>query len=69
MVGGPTLIASLLDAGLLDELRLLVHPIVIGAGQSISELLDSPQRLEVLPGAERAAGERVTLTYRLPRAA
>jgi dihydrofolate reductase len=69
VVGGPTLIASLLDAGLLDELRLLVHPIVIGAGQSISELLDSPQPLEVLPGAERAAGERVTLTYRLPRAA
>ncbi len=69
VVGGPTLIASLLDAGLLDELRLLVHPIVIGAGQSISELLDSPQRLEVLPAAERAAGERVTLTYRLPRAA
>ena len=69
VVGGPTLIAGLLDAGLLDELRLLVHPIIIGVGQSISELLDSPQRLELLTETERAADGRVTLTYRLPRAA
>lgn len=69
VVGGPTLITSLLDAGLLDELRLLVHPIVIGAGQSISELLNSSQRLELVPATERAAGERVTFTYRPSRAA
>jgi dihydrofolate reductase len=69
VVGGPTLIRSLLDAGLLDELRLLVHPIVIGAGQSIGELLNSPQRLELVPATERAAGERVMFAYRPPLAA
>lgn len=66
VVGGPTLITSLLDAGLLDELRLLVHPIVIGAGQSISNVLSSPQRLELSGATDQGAGERVALTYRLP---
>jgi dihydrofolate reductase len=69
VVGGPTLITSLLDASLLDELRLLVHPIVIGAGQSISEVLSSPQRLELVQATELDAGERVTLTYHRPRVA
>jgi riboflavin biosynthesis pyrimidine reductase len=63
VVGGPTLITSLLDAGLLDELRLIVHPIVVGAGRGITEALDSPQRLELV-AAEPAAGGRVTLEYR-----
>ena len=67
VVGGPTLITSLLDAGLLDELRLLVHPIVIGAGQSVSEIIGSPQRLELIGATEPRTSERVTLTYRLPR--
>ena len=67
VVGGPTLVASLLDAGLLDELRLIVHPILVGAGRSITEVLGSPQPLELV-AAEPAAGGRVTLAYRLPGA-
>jgi dihydrofolate reductase len=31
-VGGPTLAGSLLAAGLIDEVRLYVHPVVLGAG-------------------------------------
>ena len=65
VVGGPTLITSLLDADLLDELRLIVHPILIGTGQGITGVLSSPHRLELV-ATEPAAGERVTLTYRLP---
>ena len=67
VVGGPTLITSLLDADLLDELRLIVHPILIGVGQGITGVLNSPQRLELV-ATEPAAGGRVTLTYRRPRA-
>src|SRR6478735_4238878 len=67
VVGGPTLIASLLDAGLLDELRLIVHPILVGAGRSITGVLRSPQHLELV-ATESAAGGRVTLTYRMPGA-
>jgi dihydrofolate reductase len=32
VVGSATLVRSLLDAGLLDELSLLVHPVVVGSG-------------------------------------
>jgi dihydrofolate reductase len=66
VVGGPTLITSLLGAGLLNELRLIVHPVLVGAGQSITGVLGSPQHLELVT-AEPAAGGRVTLAYRLPR--
>jgi dihydrofolate reductase len=65
VVGGPTLITSLLDAGLLDELRLIVHPVLVGAGQGITGVLDGAQRLELV-AAEPAVGGRVTLSYRLP---
>ena len=34
-VGSATLVRSLLREGLLDELRLLVHPIVVGGGQKL----------------------------------
>ena len=35
--GSPTLVRSLLREGLLDELRLLVHPLVVGGGTSLFE--------------------------------
>jgi riboflavin biosynthesis pyrimidine reductase len=66
VVGGPTLITSLLGAGLLDELRLIVHPLLIGKGQGITGILDGPQRLEPV-AAEPAAGGRLVLTYRPSR--
>ncbi len=66
VVGGPTLITSLLDAGLLDELRLIVSPVLVGAGQSITGVLNSRHRLELVT-TEPAAGDRVRLTYRLPQ--
>src|SRR6478752_616488 len=65
VVGGPTLITSLLDAGLLDQLRLIVHPVLVGAGPSITGVLRSTQR-PALVKSEPATGGRVRLTYRLP---
>src|SRR5215211_3636807 len=35
--GSPTLVQSLLQDGLLDELRLMVHPIVVGSGKRLFE--------------------------------
>src|SRR5215212_5180580 len=35
--GSPTLVRSLLQYGLLDELRLMVHPIVVGSGKRLFE--------------------------------
>ena len=64
VVGGPTLITALLDAGLLDELRLIVHPVLVGTGQSITGALTRRQHVQLV-AAEPFAGGRVTLTYRV----
>lgn len=37
IIGSSTLVRSLLRDGLLDELRLLVHPIVVGSGKRLFE--------------------------------
>ena len=34
-VGGATLVSSLMNAGLIDELRLVVHPVVLGGGKAM----------------------------------
>ena len=38
VIGSPTLVRSLLRDGLLDELGLLVHPLVLGSGCGSSDL-------------------------------
>jgi riboflavin biosynthesis pyrimidine reductase len=63
VAGGPTTVTNLIDAGLLDELRLIVHPVLVGPARGIIELLRSPQRLEFV-AAEPAPGGRLNLTYR-----
>jgi dihydrofolate reductase len=35
--GSPTLVRSLLGEGLLDELRLMVHPVVVGGEKRLFE--------------------------------
>jgi dihydrofolate reductase len=62
VVGGPGLVASLINEGLLDELRLIVHPVLAGAGTPFY----SGQRdaLELVAAQPTASG-RVQLTYRL----
>jgi len=41
-VGGPTLAGSLLRAGLIDEFRLFVNPVVLGTGLAFFPTLDRP---------------------------
>ena len=65
IVGGPTLVANLLEADLLDELRLILHPILTGgAGQGITGDLAHRQNLELV-GAEPSANGHLNLTYRV----
>jgi dihydrofolate reductase len=47
-VGGPTLAGSLLRLGLVDELRPVVHPVVLGAGKPFLPPLDTPLPLRLL---------------------
>ena len=64
VVGGPGLVTSLIRAGLLDELRLIVHPVAVGSGIALLEGIAERQALELLRTEPGAAG-RVNLTYRL----
>jgi dihydrofolate reductase len=47
-VGGPTLAGSLLRAGLVDEIRTYVHPVVLGGGLPFFPPLDAPLRARLL---------------------
>jgi dihydrofolate reductase len=64
VVGGPGLVASLINAGLLDEVRLIVHPVVTGGGTAVFGGIAAPETLELM-SAEPTASGRVNLTYRL----
>jgi dihydrofolate reductase len=46
-VGGPTLAASFIRRGLVDEYHLVVHPVVLGSGTPFFPALDSPIRLRL----------------------
>ena len=61
--GSAALVRSLLDVGLVDELRLLVHPLVVGAGARLFENGTPPVSLE-LAAAEAFSSGVVDLTYR-----
>lgn len=61
--GSSSLLRSLLAAGLVDELRLLVHPIVLGAGDRLFDA--SGQRLDMTLADSHAYDNGVvSLTYR-----
>jgi dihydrofolate reductase len=47
-VGGPTLAAEFIKRNLVDEYRLVVHPVVLGAGRPYFPPLDEPIRLRLL---------------------
>jgi dihydrofolate reductase len=47
-VGGPTLASSLMRAGLIDEFRLLLHPVILGAGTPFFAALDERIPLRLL---------------------
>lgn len=47
ILGSPQLVGNLLEAGLLDELRLMVNPILLGGGGHLSGALSRPTRLRL----------------------
>jgi dihydrofolate reductase len=63
VVGGPKLMTSLLHEGVLDELRLIVHPVAVRSGTALFESITERQQFELVAAEPRAAG-CVVLTYR-----
>jgi dihydrofolate reductase len=62
-IGGATLISGLMNLGLIDELRLTMHPIVLGAGKPLFKDVSERHALELVEAAPREGGT-VGLTYR-----
>jgi dihydrofolate reductase len=66
VVGGPGLVATLMGAGLLDELRLIVQPVILGGGTPLFGGVSQRQSLDLVAAAPGAGG-RVDLTYSVLR--
>ena len=63
MSGSATLVRSLLERGVLDELRLLVHPLVVGEGAKLFPGGSPPVKLELAASNAFSTGV-LDLTYR-----
>jgi dihydrofolate reductase len=59
-VAGPTLAAAFIRRGLVDEYRMVVHPVILGAGTPYLPPLDEPIRLRLTETRTFASG----VTYR-----
>jgi dihydrofolate reductase len=64
ILGSGALVRSLLREGLLDELRLMVHPIVLGGGKRLFDGGDDRKPLELLDSRKFGTGV-LFITYRL----
>jgi dihydrofolate reductase len=63
IVGSGTLVRSLLRDGLLDELGLMVHPIVLGSGKRLFEEGGDQMALDLVDSKTFSTGV-LNLTYR-----
>jgi dihydrofolate reductase len=63
VVGGATLVATLLNENLIDELRLIIHPVVLGKGQGLFSDVTGRLLLDLVQARANESG-RVIVTYR-----
>ena len=63
VLGSAVLTMSLLEEGLLDELRIMVNPVLVGSGRSVASSLRRQIGLQ-LSGRQEFGNGNVLLTYR-----
>ena len=63
VAGSPTLVYSLLQHDLLDELTLMIHPVVVGSGKRLCKDGGDLKRLQLVASKTTASGVAL-LTYR-----
>jgi dihydrofolate reductase len=63
LVGSPTLSAALERLGLIDEYRLVVHPVFAGHGPTLFQGLEPSRRLELV-STKRLKSGQVAMHYR-----
>jgi dihydrofolate reductase len=62
VAGSGTLVRALLDHGLVDELRLIVFPVILGSGRRLFEAGDEPITLKLASSQALGSGSMI-LTY------
>ena len=62
VVGGARTVRSFINAGLLDELRLTVHPLLVGEGASLFNGITGDHRYELTASQQLADGS-IRLVY------
>ena len=62
LVGGASTVASLMDARLVDELRLIVHPLLAGAGKTLFATSRTRRKL-ALRDVRPTPDGRIHMTY------
>lgn len=62
LVGGAKTTASLIDAGLIDELRMIVYPLIVGEGKPLFAATERQRGLEMKSVKQLSEG-RVSLVY------
>ncbi len=62
LIGGARMVASLLDAGLVDELNLDIYPLLAGPGTGLFATTQHRRQFE-LRNVRQLPGGRVSLTY------
>ena len=60
--GGATLVSSLMNLGLIDELRLMINPLVLGGGKALFKDVKERHSLKLLSAKPLKSG-MVILTY------
>ena len=58
-VAGPNLAGQFVRRGLVDEYRLIIHPVVLGAGTPFWPELDAPLSLRLVDRHEFSGGQEL----------
>jgi dihydrofolate reductase len=64
VIGGAALVSALMNEDLIDELRLIVHPIILGGGKAPFAGVSNRQQLDLVQSQAGRSG-RVVLTYQV----
>ncbi|HEV7319557.1 MAG TPA: dihydrofolate reductase family protein [Ensifer sp.] len=67
VVGGAQTVSSLMDRGLIDELHLTVHPLVVGEGKALFETIAGRHYVEL--DSVKAVNGKACLIYKVGRRA
>ena len=60
--GGATLVSSLMNLGLIDELRLIVNPLILGGGKALFKDVQARHTLKLIQAKPLKSG-KVALSY------